>query len=718
MSILLLDNDENNASKILERNGLIDEKDAANDPLADELKKSIQETTADMPLGKALHLLLNVHGQVFDKAVSFLQSSTAAEIAIKTAESPTIKAILSIKNYISKDVSASFKQIYDSLKDKFLKKQPNEAAMRVVSYFTLHSNPCKIQVQQVLIDELKNTDKKDQLAAVVLLQLLVKHYSEPMSKIALVFFAPLVQLIEMRSSQPTLLNCSACELALQCIQMAWTASPGAATNEASNIKIMEVDESESMDASEEVWQGLDTILTVLEKWQKSKSSIESASFKELHTMALSKDKAWSTLLKYITPKSILSDKPLALKKQKQILSDTEASSSTQLLTLALLQKGQWIELYGDNRGAVVSSTEQDDIKSIVQEKFKSSMQLKHLVPQLAMTLPRLFSCSEIKDNQVIQSILDQVVDSSDEIISRLTPMLMNQPEPSICYLLMHIAQQDTHAQFAYDMLTHLIDSQADVTVSILQDNLLSLVKQSNQACELLIKCMEFADLPLLVQKLMKMSIVENEREKMTCIALISKALLQERWASSSVLNYIEMVRDFKLHKGFTTPHTNTPLQGPQDIASFNSSATQVSKEFEPAQVETISVSLLLPLQLWSTRVNEHDFGSALRQLVRYCCGIPKDGTWIEAWKQLSFAFVKNHQLVWHVVEECTDILKSQIRYVCVQSNRCCILTAIASITPDIVLDTSVQARRWKKDIVFFRISPMLILQVGIQSVAY
>jgi len=178
---------------------------------------------------------------------------------------PTIKAILSIQNYISKDVSALFKQIYDSLKDKFLKKQPNEAAMRIVSYFTLHSNPCKIQVQQVLIDELKNTDKKDQLAAVVLLQLLVKHYNDSMSKAALVFFAPLVQLIEMRSSQPTLLNCSACELALQCIQMAWTASPGTATNEASSTKIMEVNESESMDASEEVWQGLDTILTVLEK---------------------------------------------------------------------------------------------------------------------------------------------------------------------------------------------------------------------------------------------------------------------------------------------------------------------------------------------------------------------------------------------------------------------------------------------------------------------
>lgn len=87
MSILLLDNEENTASNILERNGLLDEQDTTSGPLVDELKKSIQETTADMPLGKALHLLLNVHGQVFDKAVSsILKSSTAAEIAIKTAE--------------------------------------------------------------------------------------------------------------------------------------------------------------------------------------------------------------------------------------------------------------------------------------------------------------------------------------------------------------------------------------------------------------------------------------------------------------------------------------------------------------------------------------------------------------------------------------------------------------------------------------------------------
>ncbi|KAL9548394.1 hypothetical protein MBANPS3_005703 [Mucor bainieri] len=668
MSILQLDTDENNASSILERTGLINEDDTTKDPFVDELKKSIQETTADMPLGKALHLLLNVHGQVFDKAVSSIQkSATAAEIAIRTAESPTIKAVLSIQNYISKDASALFKQIYDSLKDKFLKKQPNEAAMRIISYFTLHSSTtCKIQAQQVLIDELKSADKKDQLAAVVLLQFLMKHYGHSMNSMASAFFAPLSQLVEMRSSQPTLLNCLACELALQCIQMALTATPDTSASVIPSTKIMEVEETTPVEnTSEDMWRGLDTLLYVLEKWQKSKSSLESAAYKELHQLVQDQDAAaWKTLIKYITPKSILSDKPLTTKKQKQILSNAEMSSSTQLLILTLLQKGQWIELYGDNRGTVITSTEQDDIKCIIQEKFESSMQLKHLVPQLVMALPRLFSCAHITDSEMIQRIVDQVVDYSDKVISRLTPMLMNQPEPSICYLLMHIAQQDTHSQFAYDMLTHLIDSQTEPTVAILQDNLLSLVKQSNQACELLIKCMNFADLPVLIRKLMKMSTVEDERERMTCIALISKALLQERWASSSILNYIEMVRDFKRLRGFTMPHSTRRLQGPQDIVSLNIPATAVeeSEVFEPDQVQALSTSLLLPLQLWSTRVSEHDFGSALRQLVQYCCGIPKDGTWIDAWKQLSFAFVKNHQLVWPVVEECTHILTSQISH--------------------------------------------------------
>lgn len=160
---------------------------------------------------------------------------------------------------------------------------------------------------------------------------------------------------------------------------------------------------------------------------------------------------------------------------------------------------------------------------------------------------------------------------------------------------------------------------------------------------------------------MKLSIVQNEREKMTCIALISKALLQEHWASSSILNYVESIREFKLYKGFVTKNTVTPPKGPQDIA-LSKPAVEIIQTFKDEEIEAISLSLMISLQLWSTRVCEHDFGLALRQLVQYSCGIPKDSTWIEAWKQLSFAFANNHKLVWYVIEACTDILKTQIRY--------------------------------------------------------
>jgi hypothetical protein len=52
----------------------------------------------------------------------------------------------------------------------------------------------------------------------------------------------------------------------------------------------------------------------------------------------------------------------------------------------------------------------------------------------------------------------------------------------------------------------------------------------------------YIDLPTLIQKLMSMTVVDDEREKMTCIALISKALLHESWASNSILLYIDLVR--------------------------------------------------------------------------------------------------------------------------------------------------------------------------------
>jgi hypothetical protein len=86
MPNLLLDLDaENEASSILERNGLTNTEDQ--DTPIQELKKSLQESTSDLPLNKALHLLIHVHAHVFDKAVtSITKASSPAELMIKKTE--------------------------------------------------------------------------------------------------------------------------------------------------------------------------------------------------------------------------------------------------------------------------------------------------------------------------------------------------------------------------------------------------------------------------------------------------------------------------------------------------------------------------------------------------------------------------------------------------------------------------------------------------------
>jgi hypothetical protein len=52
-----------------------------------ELEETMKESTSDLPLGKALHLLVNIHGHIFDKAVNTIKEFTPEELTIKTVES-------------------------------------------------------------------------------------------------------------------------------------------------------------------------------------------------------------------------------------------------------------------------------------------------------------------------------------------------------------------------------------------------------------------------------------------------------------------------------------------------------------------------------------------------------------------------------------------------------------------------------------------------------
>jgi hypothetical protein len=99
MPKLLLDLDtENEAASILERNGLANN-DVDQDTPIQELEKTLQESTSDLPLNKALHLLLHVHGHVFDKAVTGItETSSPAELMLKKTECKLYTALFSIQN--------------------------------------------------------------------------------------------------------------------------------------------------------------------------------------------------------------------------------------------------------------------------------------------------------------------------------------------------------------------------------------------------------------------------------------------------------------------------------------------------------------------------------------------------------------------------------------------------------------------------------------------
>lgn len=94
MPQLLLDLDtKNETASILERNGVASRNEQET-PIQ-ELEKSLEESTSDLALNKALHLLLHVHGHVFDKAVtSITQVNSQAELLIKKTECKTFLSLL------------------------------------------------------------------------------------------------------------------------------------------------------------------------------------------------------------------------------------------------------------------------------------------------------------------------------------------------------------------------------------------------------------------------------------------------------------------------------------------------------------------------------------------------------------------------------------------------------------------------------------------------
>lgn len=185
---------------------------------------------------------------------------------------PTVRAVLSIDNYLGQQ-SNTFQDIYDPLKEKFLKRTPSIPAMRIIGYFVLHSPSHLQQAREYLIKQLSmEDDKRSQLAAVVLLQFLFNEYIVSMSnsQVCRAFLDALVALVSRRSSSPTLLPCSACTLALKMLQHI-TTHPEHQTivdAESDSIKIREITDTQPIQhplLEPSVQTNINTLLHVLEK---------------------------------------------------------------------------------------------------------------------------------------------------------------------------------------------------------------------------------------------------------------------------------------------------------------------------------------------------------------------------------------------------------------------------------------------------------------------
>lgn len=147
------------------------------------------------------------------------------------------------------NIHQHFRHLYDPLKEKILKKNANETALRLMSYFLLYSS-YKLQIQQFFFQELESNDKRSQLATVIVLQFLYDNHlvEEDMSQ----FVPALIHLTYTKT--PTILACASAELVLNICKYALTHT------EHDSSKIVEVEDiSVSFD-----WKNIDALLNNLE----------------------------------------------------------------------------------------------------------------------------------------------------------------------------------------------------------------------------------------------------------------------------------------------------------------------------------------------------------------------------------------------------------------------------------------------------------------------
>lgn len=158
------------------------------------------------------------------------------------------------------DAQAHFRHLYDPFKEKILKKNANETALRLLCYFLLYSTH-KTHVQQFFMQVLEATDKRSALAVTIALKFLLEHYeAEP--HFPSLFVPSLIKLTHVQT--PTLLACSAFEVAVSLCKYTLH-QHHEQQNTVNSAKIIEIDFNSTSSSNSELFRVyIDTLIHQLE----------------------------------------------------------------------------------------------------------------------------------------------------------------------------------------------------------------------------------------------------------------------------------------------------------------------------------------------------------------------------------------------------------------------------------------------------------------------
>ncbi|KAL0085361.1 hypothetical protein J3Q64DRAFT_1743403 [Phycomyces blakesleeanus] len=697
----------------------------------------------NLPLGKAMHLLLNVKPQVFQLAVQKLNKNPSET----STESPVASALLSLEDHISIGLQRfsgvaepALSPVYNALKEKFLKrstitaKNESDSAMRLARFLLLESRH-RLVFCSLLENELKSTDRRSQLATVLLLDSVVQTWPDidTVSDInpGLIYSIQVVadmssnltRVASASGSQPTLLACTAWDLVWTCsryVAATLTSSldqtKSSGSTQLPKIVLIEstfMIDKKKKDTMDTLWKYNESLVSTIRMWHTTMYFTQHLAWHQVllflskaHTLILREDpdsvlvqmaKTWVLMTSALNTKNILSVKPLSQKKKAAILSlkksgvEAHIEDYAKMVSLVAVQKGLWKNKLGIQTNPVPFSDEEKEeekqIKAMVtnvinhiplNEPFDGLG--NEIAACLFLVMPHLANHTKLTAGalRILLSLewdLEGLINMVDyeSIIHHLKCIVYQQPEEALLYLTKGIDDsQALKSRFIKSVIESVIDGATQTNISEisqpLMNTLLMFTATTHVACELLIKCMAFLYLPELIARLMKMAYTLDPRQNQVSKGLIAKALLIDKWAGESILLYVDMIRDFKYRKSFSTifPGSHfTWRSTPADIEPTQAHILQENSanKLEDSDTDKYVMEFISVLGLWGEKAAPWALEAGLKQMVHKTCGSPLDQTNVLVWKTLSFAILGHRSLVWVVMQECSGVMKLQRRWI-------------------------------------------------------